>query len=137
MVNILLYILFKKRRVSVGLIGSPFNFDCVMKEVPAFEASAMRRILMALFVLSALAAWTTNAGAGEYYTGGAYYADYYGARPYWASPVYYNTGYAYWPTLFGFPIFNSDFPAYDTPCVRHVRVYDDAGGWVWGLRYYC
>lgn len=45
----------------------------------------------------------------------------------------YGRGYAY-----AQPYYYSTYGnGYDTPCSRLVQVYDDAGGWVWGRRYYC
>lgn len=98
----------------------------------------MRPSLIVCGVLCTLVLPTPRgAEAGEYYSyygssdyGGEYYSSHRGY------PGYASDGYHSRPTHDGTPVFNGSIYAHDT-CARRVRVYDDAGGWVWGLRYDC
>jgi len=98
----------------------------------------MRPSLIVCGVLCALAlSIPRGAEAGEYYSyyGSSHYEDeYYG--PYRGYPGYAGDGYHGGPAYYGAPIFNGGIYAHDT-CARKVKVYDDAGGWVWGIRYDC
>lgn len=76
----------------------------------------------------------------------AYYGDGYGYYGYGSGSygyrrAYYGYGDGYYGYAVGYasqPYFYSTYGnGYDTPCSRLVKVYDDAGGWVWGRRYYC
>ena len=73
---------------------------------------------------------------GYYGYGGGYYG--YRRASYGYGGYGYGGGYYGYASAYAQPYYYSTYgDGYDTPCTRLVRVYDDAGGWVWGRRYYC
>ncbi len=98
----------------------------------------MRPSLIAYCILCALIVSIPRAAdASEYYS--HYGSSHYGGEYYSSQRSYYgyvSEGYYPGPTPYGAPVYNGGRYAHDT-CARKVRVYDDAGGWVWGLRYDC